>query len=110
MSTPSPTDTNPQSKTKPKTKSTFTLLLFASAQSYCDNTESLSLPAPTTLREVYEELERRWPGVGEKVLRSSQVALNLEYIDADWEVVMRGEKVGVKVGDEVGIIPPVSAG
>lgn len=92
-------------------KGTFTLLLFASAQSYCNNTESLSLPAPMTLTQLFDELEQRWSGVGEKILRSSQVALNLDYVDCDWsEREKKGDEIVIKAGDEVGIVPPVSAG
>jgi len=90
---------------------TFILLLFASAQSYCDNTESLSLSAPMTLNQLYAELEQRWPGIGEKILKSSQVVLNLEYVDCEWdEMQTKGNEVTIKQGDEVGIVPPVSAG
>jgi len=90
---------------------TFTLLLFASVQSYCDNKESLSLPAPMTLKQLFDELEQRWPGIGEKILRSSQVALNLDYVDCDWsEREKKGDEIVIKGGDEVGIVPPVSAG
>ncbi|KAK5938239.1 hypothetical protein PMZ80_009209 [Knufia obscura] len=100
--------TTQQSNTE---KGTFTLLLFASAQSYCNNTESLSLSAPTTLRQLYAELETRYLGVGEKILRSSQVVINLDYVDCEWdERETKGEEVVIKAGDEVGVVPPVSAG
>lgn len=91
---------------------TFTLLLFASAQTYCADTESLTFNAPMTLRELFTELERQFPGVGEKILRSSQIVVNLEYVDCDWEErdTEKGEKVVIGAGDEVGIVPPVSAG
>ena len=92
--------------------STFTLLLFASAQQYCADTETLVLPAPMTLRELFAELERRFPGVGQKVLRSSQIVVNLDYVDCDWEErdTEKGERIVIQAGDEVGVVPPVSAG
>lgn len=64
-----------------------------------------------TLQDLYLELERRWPGVGEKVLSSSQIVVNLDYVDCDWEErETKGRQVVIKAGDEVGIVPPVSAG
>lgn len=92
-------------------KDTFTLLLFASAKSYCSETESLQLSAPITLQQLYSELESRWPGVGEKVLKSSQIVVNLEYVDCDWEERdTKGKGIVIQAGDEVGVVPPVSAG
>lgn len=101
----SPTTTN--------TTGTCTLLLFGPAQTYCDNTESLSLSAPSTLDELFEEVERRFSGFGEKILRGSQVVVNLEYVEWEWRGSGKGHGEGdvrVKVGDEVGVVPPVSAG
>lgn len=107
---------------------TFTLLLFASASSYtADNTESLTLPAPTTLGTVFQTLEARYPGFLAKVLASAAVTLNLEYVDVAfpgpaeiekkgdevwerWKAELEGWAVVVAVGDEVGVIPPVSSG
>lgn len=92
-------------------KSKFTLLLFASAQTYCSNTESLSLPAPMSLNELIDDLEKRWPGVSEKILKSSQIVINLDYIDWTWdERDVKGKEIQIVPGDEVGIVPPVSAG
>lgn len=91
--------------------STFTLLLFASAQSYCDDTDSMQLQAPTTLKGALEELERKFPGFGEKILKSSQIAVNLDYVDWTWDQrEIKGAAVTIQPGDEVGIVPPVSAG
>lgn len=97
--------------TPTNTTGTCTLLLFGPAQTYCDNTESLSLSAPTTLDELFDEVERRFSGFGEKVLRGSQVVVNLEYVEWEWRGNgQRQESVTVSVGDEVGVVPPVSAG
>ena len=95
----------------------FTLLLFAAAQSYTD-LDTLTLPAPMTLKELFDELERRYTGMKRKVLRSAAVTVNLEYVefevDDDGNMVgdraSGGEGVVIKKGDEVGIIPPVSSG
>ena len=92
---------------------TFTLLLFASASTY-SNSESLKLPAPTTIGKLFDDLEKRFPGMKKKVLRSAAVTVNLDYVD--FEVDEEGNVVGlegaevIKKGDEVGIIPPVSSG
>lgn len=90
---------------------TCTLLLFGPAQSYCDDTDSLTLPAPTTLSAIFDEVEKRYRGFGEKVLKGSQVVVNLEYVEWEWESPEKaGGEVRVNVGDEVGVVPPVSAG
>lgn len=93
-------------------KGTCTLLLFGPAQTFCNNTESLTLPAPTTLTSIFEQVEELFPGFTAKVLRGSQVVVNLEYVE--WSVEgTEGEgeaKVEVQAGDEVGVVPPVSAG
>ena len=111
---------------------TFTLLLFASASSYAGDIESLSLPAPTTLRQIFTHLESQFPDITKKILRSSGVSVNLEYVDfevdeldgeskgkggdagAEEEGEVEGQGEGldmvIRAGDEVGIIPPVSSG
>ena len=64
-----------------------------------------------TLREMFAELERRFPGVGEKVLKSSQIAVDLEYVDCEWaERDTEKAEVVIGKGSEVGVVPPVSAG
>ena len=64
-----------------------------------------------TLRELFVELEQRYPGVEEKVLKGAQFVVNLEYVDCDWhERDTKGEMVTIVAGNEVGIVPPVSAG
>ncbi|ETI19955.1 hypothetical protein G647_08970 [Cladophialophora carrionii CBS 160.54] len=62
---------------------TFTLLLFASASTFAGDQETLTLPAPTTLRGVFRTLESRFPGMTKQILRSSAVTVNLEYVDFD---------------------------
>jgi molybdopterin synthase sulfur carrier subunit len=76
-----------------------------------------------TLRQLFNELESRFPGIKKKVLRSAAVTVNLEYVDLDLDfgedVEGEGEGEGegrekrevvIRGGDEVGIIPPVSSG
>lgn len=105
---------------------TFTLLLFASASTFAGNIETLTLPAPTTLRSLFTHLESQFPGIIAKVLRSSAVTVNLEYVDFEIEELEGGDRVDegkregegegegldlvIRPGDEVGIIPPVSSG
>jgi molybdopterin converting factor small subunit len=115
---------------------TFTLLLFASASTFAGDQETLTLPAPTTLRAVFSTLERRFPGMTRQILRSSAVTVNLEYVDFDPDGLLELDRGGgggggedgdgnraneqrkgedgldmlVREGDEVGIIPPVSSG
>lgn len=110
----------------PTTESgTCTLLMFAAASAYTD-AESLTLPAPTTLGAIFHALEARFPGFLAKILGSAAVTLNLEYVDVvfpevqgeqaeeerwhRWQKELEGWSVEVRVGDEVGIIPPVSSG
>ncbi|KIX07730.1 uncharacterized protein Z518_02384 [Rhinocladiella mackenziei CBS 650.93] len=101
---------------------TFTLLLFASASTYT-STETLMLPAPSTLRSVFKMLEARFPGFTEKILKSSAVTVNLEYVDLDFDFETEGKEeenreegkgdgwdMLIQTGDEVGVIPPVSSG
>jgi molybdopterin converting factor small subunit len=89
------------------TAGTFTIHYFASASAYTGKTTE-SLPTPLPLRELFNFLERRYPGFRAKVLGSCSVSLGLEYVD----VVEDGGAGDVLIGDgeEVGIIPPVSSG
>ena len=74
-----------------------TLLLFASASTYT-STDTLTLPAPTTLRAIFRHLESQYPGITAKVLRSAGVSVNLEYIDFDPEELEVDEGSGGGVG------------
>jgi len=85
----------------------FKMLYFAAAVDYSKCAEE-RLPAPIKVRELFEVLEKRHPGIGE-VLRRSMLTVNLEYVDMEDED--EGDEVMViKEGDEVAVIPPVSAG
>lgn len=86
------------------TAGTFQVLYFATAASH-SNRDREALPAPLPLSDLYPLLERRHPGFIAKVLQASLVTVNLEYVDVDQD-----GSVVIQPGDEVAIIPPVSAG
>lgn len=81
----------------------FKLLYFAAASSYTKK-QSEELSAPLPMSELFAVLEKKYPGIKAKVLESSAVTVNLEYVDLDENTTI------IKDGDEVGIIPPVSSG
>jgi molybdopterin synthase sulfur carrier subunit len=72
-----------------------------------------------TIQGLFDHLEEKYPGIRKKVLASSALTINLEYIDLDIDnegEVLKGEdgddgkEMVIREGDEVGIIPPVSSG
>ena len=83
---------------------TFKILYFAAATSYSQCDEEL-LPAPMRVGDLYAELDRRYPGIREKVLDGSMLTVNLEYVDVECDADMV-----IGEGFELAIIPPVSAG
>lgn len=85
---------------------TFTILYFAAASSYT-GLESEKLPAPLPLSKLFETVEARYNGITAQVLKGCAVTVNLDYVDVPTE---GEEDVLIRVGDEVGIIPPVSSG
>lgn len=82
---------------------TFRILYFASAAAYTKKSFDL-LESPMLLSELFDTLERMYPGIKEKVLKSCLVTIDLEYAD------LHGEKRVLAEGMEVAIIPPVSSG
>jgi molybdopterin converting factor small subunit len=82
----------------------FNLLYFAASSSYTKKSSEY-LQAPLRAAELFDTLEKMYPGMTEKVLDSCAVTLNLEYIDID-----ESSHITFKEGDEVAIIPPVSSG
>ena len=80
------------------------MLYFASASSMTKKQDEF-LPAPLKLSGLFDELDKRYPGIKDKILDSSAVTVNLEYVDVD-DV----SDVVIIEGDEVAIIPPVSSG
>lgn len=113
--------TNTTTTTNNTTKTgTFQIHYFASAASYTKKVTE-SLPAPLPLGQLFRLLEDRYPGIRESVLRSCSVSLGLEYVDVEDEDQGQGQGqdenenannngIVIQVGDEVGIIPPVSSG
>lgn len=97
---------------------TFTVLYFAAASTFTNKTSEL-LPAPLPACSLFSELESRYAGITDKVLKSCAVTVNLEYVDLDPNsgaslgsdgASMSDGGVIIRAGDEVGIIPPVSGG
>lgn len=68
-----------------------------------------------TMRNLFNLLEKNYPGMTKAVLSSCAVTLNLNYIDIeqDEEAVKNSpdyKGIMIDEGDEVAIIPPVSSG
>jgi molybdopterin converting factor small subunit len=82
----------------------FSLLYFASASSFTKKSVDFFL-APVKVQDLAIFLESKYPGISAKVLDTSALTVNLEYVNKDSE----GDLV-IDVGDEVAIIPPVSSG
>lgn len=85
----------------------FNLLYFATATSYTGR-DYEAFPAPLPLKQLFEQLETRYPGIQAKVLDSCLVTVNLEYVDVPTEEGT--PDVVIQEADEVAIIPPVSSG
>ncbi|KAK1067223.1 hypothetical protein LTR74_006591 [Friedmanniomyces endolithicus] len=85
----------------------FTLLYFAAATSFTRRSHDF-FPAPLSLSQLYDAVEKKYPGMREKVLSSSALTVNLEYVDVE-EEAQKGEKgIVIQAGDEVAIIPPAA--
>ena len=82
----------------------FKILYFAFASSFTKQDTEI-LPAPTNPQKLYQILEDKYPGIRVKVLNSSALTINAEYVDLDEDIQQQ-----IREGDEVAIIPPVSAG
>ncbi|MCJ1362385.1 hypothetical protein MMC16_001488 [Acarospora aff. strigata] len=91
----------------------FNILYFSSASSYTRK-NSEKLEAPLLASKLFGELERRYPGITEKVLSSCAVTINLDYVDIEDDssdkTIKRSSPLMIGAGDEVAIIPPVSSG
>ncbi|KAH0541637.1 hypothetical protein GP486_008699, partial [Trichoglossum hirsutum] len=96
----------------------FTLLYFASASSFTEK-DSETFQAPLSLLGLFNELEKKYPGIRDKVLCRCAVTINLKYVDVDigsdgGEDEPDGhtseDALIIKGGDEVALIPPVSSG
>ncbi|CAF9903776.1 MAG: hypothetical protein GOMPHAMPRED_000541 [Gomphillus americanus] len=80
----------------------FTILYFAGAKDYTHKEKEL-LEAPLEVNKLLDVLEKKYNGIGEKILSSCLLTVNLGYVDTTEETLIRE-------GDEVAIIPPVSSG
>lgn len=87
----------------------FTLLYFAASSSYTRKEHDF-LPAPLPVDRLFDKLEEMYPGIKEKVLSSSAVTVNLDYVDLEEEAGNGAKGMTISEGDEVAIIPPVSSG
>jgi molybdopterin converting factor small subunit len=88
----------------------FSILYFAAASTFTGKATE-HLPAPLQAHDLFAELERRYPGIKDRVLSSCAVTINLEYVDMGED----GDDAAptsqeIQEGDEVAIIPPVSSG
>ena len=89
----------------------FTILYFATAYSFTQKA-SERLPAPMPAACLFDELDKKYPGIKQRVLKSCAVTINLDYVDVD-PASEAGSEAGTTIiqeGDEVAIIPPVSSG
>jgi molybdopterin synthase sulfur carrier subunit len=86
----------------------FNVLYFASAGTFTAK-ESESFPAPLPISKLFDTLETRYAGIKAKILDSSLVTVNLNYVDMPEKPEDPNQHV-IKEGDEVAIIPPVSSG
>jgi molybdopterin converting factor small subunit len=88
------------------TEGTFKILYFAAA-STTTKKQSETFKAPLHIKHLFSMLEGHYPGITEKVLSSSAVTVNLDYVDLEDQ---DGDGLQIQSGDEVAIIPPVSSG
>lgn len=85
-------------------------LYFASAASFTRKS-SEEFPAPLSIADLFVRLEQSYPGIRDKVLASSLLTINLQYVDVEEEDGSENaSSTMIKAGDEVAIIPPVSSG
>lgn len=97
------------SSSGPAQQGQFEVLYFAGAGSYTKrDVEHMSAPLP--LKDLFAELEARYPGIKDKVLDSCLVTINLEYVDIPSPLENQKDEVIIHDGDKVAIIPPVSSG
>lgn len=59
---------------------------------------------------LFAAVEEKYPGITHKVLESSAVTVNLDYVSVEEEADKGDAGMTINAGDEVAIIPPVSSG
>jgi len=87
----------------------FTLLYFAAATSFTHKQHDF-FAAPLPVAQLYDDLEKQYAGMKEKVLGSSALTVNLDYVEVEEETGKGDKGLVIQAGDEVAIIPPVSSG
>jgi len=87
----------------------FTILYFASSSSYTHKQYDF-FRGPLLLSRVPDLLEMQYPGIKEKLLGSCMLTVNLDYTDIEEEAARGEQGLVVQPGDDLAIIPPVSAG
>lgn len=84
----------------------FNVLYFAGASSFTGKDHE-AFPTTVPLKNLFAELESRYPGIKEQILDSCLVTVNLDYVDLLGE---GSSDTVLQEADEVAIIPPVSSG
>ncbi|KAI5466634.1 hypothetical protein BGZ63DRAFT_418401 [Mariannaea sp. PMI_226] len=79
------------------------VLYFASASSFTGK-DYEAIPANLPLKNLFVELESRYPGIKERILDSCLVTVNLDYVDVEGEE--GSNDTILREADEVAIIPP----
>lgn len=87
----------------------FTCLYFAAATSHTSTSHDY-FPAPLPVRQLFDVLDKKYPGFKQKVLESAALTVNLDYVDLDEEGGKGEGALVIRDGDEVAVIPPVSSG
>lgn len=93
----------------------FRILYFATAASFTKKPFD-DFHAPLLLKELFQTLDSKYPGIKKSVLSSCAVTVNLDYVDMEETAYEEdgsenhGKVTTIKEGDEVAIIPPVSSG
>lgn len=92
----------------------FRILYFASAASFAKKPFD-DFRAPLLLKDLFQTLDSKYPGINKSVLSSCAVTVNLDYVDMEETMHDEGSEnynrvTTIKEGDEVAIIPPVSSG
>jgi molybdopterin synthase sulfur carrier subunit len=67
--------------------------------------------APGTVMELVTDLERRFPGIGERISEAGKIRrfVNI-YVNEEDIRFLKGEATEVKDGDEVSIVPAIAGG
>ncbi|SMR43642.1 unnamed protein product [Zymoseptoria tritici ST99CH_3D1] len=77
----------------------FTLLYFAASTSY-SRKEHDFFQAPLPIAKLFDMLDNQYPGIKSRVLDSSAVTVNLDYVDVEEETGKGDAGLIIKEGDE----------